>query len=319
MKCGMKVLITGGLGLIGREIVEVLSHSGIKTVTFGRSPLPDTVSLPGNTIHEVGSVLIRDRLLEVMRDHKITHIVHAAGARTSDCAANSLLALESNVMGMNIVFRAAIEAGTIEKFVFLSSAALYGKVDQKIDESYEIAPTSHYAVSKAAAEMVVTGLGAESKITTAIVRPGFVMSLGNVGGGAKLRINTLIASAMNESEVEVKLPRRIFLHAASDLAESIVELLVDNRAEGVFHLPGIALSIDEFCESLKNVAGEFGRSPKITMKVDEDLAVPSELDFTRFKTMFGSEPIMDLESMIREAANEVKDSIKPQLEGLSSA
>lgn len=297
----MKVLVTGGLGLIGREIVEVLSRLGVETVTFGRSPVPDPVSLPEKTIHEVGSILVRDRLVQVMSVHEITHIVHAAGARTSDCSANPLHALESNVLGTNIVFQAAIEAGTIEKFVFLSTAALYGKVDQKIDESYAVAPTSNYAISKAAAEIVAAGHGRRGKIKTVIVRPGFVMSHGSSVGRVKSRINTLVRSAMTESEVEVKLPGRLFLHSSSGLAGSIVELLVDSKAGGVFHLPGFTLSIEEFCKSLQKVVGEFGRSPKITVSIDDDLAVPCDLDFGRYTKVVGSRPRLDMGSMIREA------------------
>src|SRR5260370_26764902 len=75
----MKVLITGGMGVMGAETSRRVVQEGHRPVIFARHrdegllrDLLDEVDI------ELGDVLDMPRLLDVIKRHRITHIVHAA-------------------------------------------------------------------------------------------------------------------------------------------------------------------------------------------------------------------------------------------------
>src|SRR5258707_9503310 len=78
----MKVLITGGMGVMGAETSRRFVQEGHRPVIFARHRkewlIPDI-------LHEVDielrDVLDLPRLVDVMKRHRTTHIVHSPGLR----------------------------------------------------------------------------------------------------------------------------------------------------------------------------------------------------------------------------------------------
>ena len=104
----MKVLITGGMGVIGAEASRRFVQEGHRPVIFARHrdewlirDILDEVDI------ELGDVLDMSRLLDVIKRHRITHIVHAAAFVGAVSAANPALSVQVNVMGMVNVLEAA--------------------------------------------------------------------------------------------------------------------------------------------------------------------------------------------------------------------
>ena len=75
----MKVLITGGMGVIGAETSRKFVKEGHRPVIYARHR---DDSLIGDIVDkvdiELGDVTDMPRLLDVIKTHKVTHIVHAA-------------------------------------------------------------------------------------------------------------------------------------------------------------------------------------------------------------------------------------------------
>ena len=73
----MKVLITGGMGVIGAETSRKFVKEGHRPVIFARHR---DDSLIGDIIDkvdiELGDVLDMPRILQAIKKHKVTHIVH---------------------------------------------------------------------------------------------------------------------------------------------------------------------------------------------------------------------------------------------------
>src|SRR5213082_464080 len=106
----MKGLITGGMGVMGAEASRWFVQEGHRPVIFARHRdewlIRDILDMP--------------RLLDVIKRHRITHIVHAAGFVGAVSAANPALSIQVNVMGTVNVLEAA-RAFDVQRVVYTSS------------------------------------------------------------------------------------------------------------------------------------------------------------------------------------------------------
>src|SRR5579875_1320699 len=74
----MTVLVTGGLGLLGRQTLESLTAAGRAAVSYDRAaPLNDTVA---GVDYVTGDLNDYPHLVETVRRHEVTAIVHTAAA-----------------------------------------------------------------------------------------------------------------------------------------------------------------------------------------------------------------------------------------------
>jgi len=125
----MKVLITGGMGVIGAEATRKFVLEGHRPVIFARhrdeSLLTDVID---RIDIELGDVMDMPRLLQVMKKHRVTHIVHIAAFVGAVSAANPALSIQVNVMGMVNVLEAA-RAFDISKVVYTSAKGIYGPIE----------------------------------------------------------------------------------------------------------------------------------------------------------------------------------------------
>jgi UDP-glucose 4-epimerase len=174
----MKVLITGGMGVIGAEATRKFVQEGHRPVIYARrrderliADLLDSLDI------ELGDITDAARLTEVLKKHAITHIVHAAGYVSAPSAANVPMGIQVNVMGTVNVLEAARQLG-IERVVYTSAKGVYGPfrgVDgfptyQPIQEDHPKTPARIYDCAKLMAENTVMYYHATFGVDVAILR-----------------------------------------------------------------------------------------------------------------------------------------------------
>ena len=124
----MKVLITGGMGVIGAETSRKFVKEGHRPVIFARHR---DESLIGDIVDkvdiELGDVLDMPRILQAIKKHKVTHIVHSAAFVGAVSAANPALSIQVNVLGLVNILEAA-RALDVRRVVFTSAKGIYGPV-----------------------------------------------------------------------------------------------------------------------------------------------------------------------------------------------
>lgn len=124
-----RALITGGAGLIGSHIADLLVCDGLSEVIvlddFSRGRWENLANAARSGKLTVVKGDIRDRLLvdELMKG--IDVVFHQAALRITQCAEAPRLALEVLVDGSFNIFEAAVNAG-VNKIVAASSASVYG-------------------------------------------------------------------------------------------------------------------------------------------------------------------------------------------------
>ncbi|AXK81507.1 NAD(P)-dependent oxidoreductase [Pseudolabrys taiwanensis] len=124
----MKVLITGGMGVIGAETSRKFVREGHRPVVFARHREDRLISdIVDKIDFEAGDIVDMPRLLGVIKEHKVSHIVHAAAFVGAVSAANPALSIQVNVMGTVNVLEAA-RLFDVKRVVFTSAKGIYGPV-----------------------------------------------------------------------------------------------------------------------------------------------------------------------------------------------
>ena len=76
----MKILITGGMGVIGAETSRKFAKEGHRPVIFARHRDDSLISdILDKIDFEQGDVLDMPRVLQAIKKHRVTHVVHTAG------------------------------------------------------------------------------------------------------------------------------------------------------------------------------------------------------------------------------------------------
>lgn len=149
----MKVLVTGGAGFIGSNIVKLLVRRGYDVTVLDNlnTGYRENIEYLNNTDLIIGD--IRDKELVYKLVKNVDGIFHLAGiVGNIKSIENPMEDADVNVLGTLNLLNAAKEY-KISKFVFSSSGAIFGEVSYlPVDEKHPTEPDSPYGVTKLASE-----------------------------------------------------------------------------------------------------------------------------------------------------------------------
>jgi len=177
-----KILITGGAGFIGLNLVKHLHKKKNKIYVIDlpkkikryKKKLSGCVLIPGN---------IENENLFNKINKKVDTIYHLAAKCSTEVSEKMPInCLKTNVLGTTNLFNWSIK-NRPKKIVFTSSMAVYGKMTSNAKENYNCKPISIYGISKLAAENILFKL--QSKHTKVII-----LRLFNVYGPGQNMENT---------------------------------------------------------------------------------------------------------------------------------
>ncbi|MFT6814290.1 MAG: UDP-glucuronate 4-epimerase [Sphingobacteriales bacterium] len=162
----MNVIVTGGAGFIGSNLISDLLHNNRVTVYcidnfdpyYDRSIKEKSIEpfLSNDHFHFVEcDILDYDNLVTIFKNVKIDVIVHLAGkAGVRPSIEDPISYTKTNVEGTNKMLEFA-KVKKIQQFVFGSSSSVYGKCkDLPWNENSTCDPISPYASSKLAGEFL---------------------------------------------------------------------------------------------------------------------------------------------------------------------
>lgn len=148
----MNVLITGGYGFIGSHTVERFCKEGHQVVVIDN--LSTGKSAYVSTKHKFYKLDVVDtKCDEVFSNHRFDVVIHlAAQIDAAGSAADPMTDARQNVLGVVNMLNLSSKH-QVKKFIFASSAAVYGHSDQ-LHQSEEgpVAPLNPYGVSKLTGE-----------------------------------------------------------------------------------------------------------------------------------------------------------------------
>ena len=212
-------------------------------------------------------------------------------------------AMRTNTAGTWNVLKAAFESGDVKRFVYVSSAEVYGKIDQlPITEDTPRRPANAYSLTKAMAEEAVEFYERRYPNTCVIMRP-----FNHIGVGQNERF---VASNFAHQLAKIAyglMPPRLQvgnLEAQRDFSDvaDIVRAyrLAAELGHGVYNLSsGKAVAVSEILNILVGICGA-----KIEIVPDESRMRPSETpqvygSFLKAQRELGWQPQITLEDSLR--------------------
>ncbi|MFG2026263.1 UDP-glucose 4-epimerase GalE [Streptomyces sp. NPDC048825] len=167
----MTWLITGGAGYIGAHVARIMADAGERVIALDDLSAGVPHRLPTDIPLIQGSSLDGELLKRTFAEHTVTGVVHlAARKQVGESMAQPTRYYQENVGGLATLLEAVAGAG-IERFVFSSSAAVYGNPDvDLITEDTPCTPMNPYGETKLTGEWLVRAAGRAHGIATVCLR-----------------------------------------------------------------------------------------------------------------------------------------------------
>ncbi len=145
----MKILITGGAGFIGSNIVDLLIREGHSVIVIDNLSRGKKENIDSNAKLYVFDILDLDKLNRIFFIEKPEVVIHNAAqidVQTSIKKPN--VDLDVNVKGTINVLECC-KNSVVKKIIYPSSAAVYGNpIYLPVDEKHPVDPISFYGISK---------------------------------------------------------------------------------------------------------------------------------------------------------------------------
>lgn len=152
----MKTLVTGGAGYIGATTVQTLLDAGHQVLVFDNLSKGYADALLPQVTLVRGDLGSREQIETVLRDYRPEAVLHFAASIE---AGESMKVPEKyfrNNSASTLTLLECMLANRIGKFIFSSTAALYGEPKRiPIEEDDELKPTNAYGESKLLVERML--------------------------------------------------------------------------------------------------------------------------------------------------------------------
>lgn len=170
----MTWLITGGAGYIGAHVARSMAQAGERVVVLDDVSTGRPERLPAGVPLVRGSALDGELVRRVLAEHAVTGVVHlAARKQVGESVERPLYYYRQNVDGLAVLLEEVVAAG-VRRFVFSSSAAVYGNPSagsgEFVTEETPCAPLSPYGETKLAGEWLVRATARAHGLSTVCLR-----------------------------------------------------------------------------------------------------------------------------------------------------
>jgi UDP-glucose 4-epimerase len=251
----MKILVTGGCGFIGANLVPMLLEHGYRVRVLDNLGVGSAETLDGLNVElQVGDVRDPQAVADAVRG--VDGVVHLA-AHTSvvDSQREPLLDFEINALGtLNLLL--ACRAQGVGRFIFASSNAPVGETTPPIDESKPPHPLSPYGASKLSGEGYCSAFYGSYGLGTVALR------FANVYGPCSSHKTSVVAQFIRRLQSNEPLviygdgkQTRDFIYVA-DLCRAIFLALEADVSGEVFQIAtGTETSILDLAQRLQAISG----------------------------------------------------------------
>jgi UDP-glucose 4-epimerase len=146
----MSVLVTGGAGFIGSNIVDMLLERGYDVVVIDNLSTGKKENIHKKATFDLADITKKTQLQKIFEKEDITVVIHqAAQVDVRKSIEDPCFDAKTNILGSLNLLEVAVENG-VEKFIYASSGgAVYGEPENlPVNENHPIHPLSPYGESK---------------------------------------------------------------------------------------------------------------------------------------------------------------------------
>lgn len=315
----MNVLVTGGHGLIGHNVVARLQARGENVsvmdthTTYGIIPQAEVDYLIGERLKKLDPhVYYNDNIVDsaaveyVVGKEQPSVIVHMASfPRQKVVNANPASGADVMMKGLINLLESA-KKHKVERFVYISSSMVYGDFEDQVLEDDPCAPQGQYGIMKLAGEWLVKDYARRCGFDYVIIRPSAVYGPLDVEDRvvAKFMLAAMRGHTLKVNGASETLDFTFVDDAADGIVAATTRIMARNNTYNITKSHSVSLL--EAAEMIVNIVG------KGTIEVkDKDADFPSRgaLNIDRAKTILGFDPKTDVEQGFREYYDWLSNSV----------
>jgi UDP-glucose 4-epimerase len=313
-----KILVTGGLGLIGHNIVQRLERQGHAVfitdtrTNYGLIPQAELdyllaerrKKIQTDRIHAI-DIADRDGVDWLMRTYQPDVVLHLASfPRQKVVNVNPQLGSQTMSEGLLNLLEVA-KKYNIAKFVYISSSMVYGDFDNDVTEDAICNPQGQYGIMKLSGEWLVKDYARRTGMSYIIIRPSAVYGPLDVEDRV---ISKFILTAMRDGVIKV-----------NGANETLDFTYVDDAADGI-----VAATLSEHCNRTYNITKSHSKTlleaAQLAVKIvgkgtievrDRDADFPSRgaLNIQAARQDLGFNPKVDIDEGFQIYYEWLKDSV----------
>jgi nucleoside-diphosphate-sugar epimerase len=303
------ILVTGGAGFIGSNLVPKLLNQGHRVFVLDNLSMGNLSNLKQAQEHpnftfQKGDITRREEIRKVINNVDV--VVHlAAQIDVSASVRDPFSTHETNVTGTLNILHEAVQ-GKVAKFILASSTAVYGDTSLlPLKEDVALKPVSPYASSKAADEAYLSAYARCFGLETVALRFFNVYGQKNQTNAYSGVITKFLQRAQNNKRLLIEgdgEQTRDFIHVI-DVVNGIV-LAVETKLppDAVINIcTGRPVSINLLAETVKEITGKDLQVVHGPPRVGD--VKHSYGDITKAKEQLGFQAKVDLASGLKMIVN----------------
>ena len=302
----MNILITGGLGLIGHNVVKRLQDKGHLV------SIVDSKTNYGIIPQDELDYLMTERRKKIDRDsyiyerdicdaHAVDHIfnveqpeivIHMASFPRQKVV-NANPALGSRVMSEGLLnLLEASNKYDVRKFIYMSSSMVYGDFTDDVTEDYNCKPQGQYGIMKLAGEWLVKDYTRKTNLVHTIIRPSAVYGPLDVEDRV---ISKFLLTAMRGDTLKVNGEKETLdFTYVEDAADGIVAATLSDNTENKTY--NITKSHSVTLLNAAHLAIKLAGGGTLVVKnKDADFPSRGSLNIDAARRDFGYDPKVDVE------------------------
>jgi nucleoside-diphosphate-sugar epimerase len=300
-----KFLVTGGMGLIGHNVVQRLEAREHEVVivdimtNYGIIPqaeleyLLDERSKKIKTQHiyrtDISDAEAFDRVVENHRPEVIIHM--ASFPRQKVVNANPAWGARVMMEGLINICESAKKHG-VERVVYISSSMVYGDFEDQVLEDDPCRPIGQYGIMKLAGEDLVKDYQRRGAFDYAIIRPSAVYGPLDVEDRvvAKFMLAAMRGGVLKVNGVSETLDFTYVDDAADGIVAAATRIMSANKTFNITKSHSVSL-----LEAAEMIVKIVGQGTIETRDKDADFPSRGALNIDRARTILGFDPKVDVE------------------------
>ena len=311
-------MVTGGLGLIGHNVVQRLTQQGHNVVVvdnltnYNIIPLDEHQYIISERKKKIQNALILNvditdaaKMEDLFSSYNFSCVIHLASfPRQKVVNSNPAAGARVMVEGLLNLLELSVKHG-VHKFVYTSSSMVYGDFNHCIKEHESCKPQGQYGIMKYAGEKLIEDYHRRTGINYTIIRPSAVYGPLDVEDRV---VSKFILTAMRGGALRVRGEN-----------EMLDFTFVDDAADGIVAASTITDTNNKIYNITKGASKTLLEAAKLAIQIvgqgsiileskDQDFPSRAALDITQAKTDFGYDPRVDVEQGFVEYYKWFKDS-----------
>jgi len=304
-----KILVTGGAGFIGSNLVNELIKKNHNVVVVDNLSSGKKENINPKTKFYKADVRNKKAILKIFEKETPKVVFHFAAQPIVEKAfENPYEAIETNVMGTVNILEACRKQGDLEKIVVVSSDKAYGKSEQlPYKETCPLKGDHPYDVSKSSADLIAQTYFSTYKLPVVITR------FSNVYGPGDLNLSRIIPGTMEAIIKNKKFPIRSDgkmireYTYVKDIAQGCIKLIENKEkvlgqafnfgSKNIFNVVEVVKKIDQALNTKTNY--------KI-LNISKNEIPEQYLDWTKAREILNWQPETNFEDGIKETFDWIK-------------